>query len=144
MKLAIAASLLLFSSALLCPGALAQVPHRKNFLDQEHGRVRITNGPIVETLKSDSATIAWATNLKSDSTVRYGAKRDLLNQVQTLPSDGKSMTHRVQLKNLEPGKTYYFRVQSQSPESNHADDSKVLSFTTPAVGAQASHNEFPR
>ena len=143
MKLAIAASLLLFSFAWLCPGAQAQVPHRKNFLDIEHGRVKITNGPIVETLKSDSATIAWATNVKSNSKVRYGLKRERLEQFEAVPPDGKGLMHRVQLKNLEPGKTYYFRVQSQGMTSDYADGSKVLSFTTPAIGAQASHNEFP-
>ncbi len=105
--------------------------------------MKITNGPIVDTLRSDSATIAWATNLKSNSKVRYGTERARLDQFEAAPPDGKGLMHRVQLKDLEPGKTYYFRVESENPDNRHADCSNVLSFTTPPFGTPVSHNEFP-
>ncbi len=145
MKLTIAASVLLvLCFASISPAASAQNVRRKSFLDQEHGTVKITNGPIVETLKSDSAVIAWATNLKSNSKVTYGATRSRLDQFEAEPPDGKGLMHRVQLANLEPGRTYFFRVESSNHDSGKRDSSKVLSFTTPAEGAQAIHNEVPR
>ena len=140
----IAALLLLFSLALLTPGASAQSDRKKSFTDQEHGQVKITNGPIVESLKSDAAVIAWSTNLKSDSKVAYGEKRNRLDQLAEAPADGKGLMHRLELKDLEPSTTYYFRIRSQSEVTAANDSSTVLSCTTPALGAEARHNELPR
>lgn len=139
-------ALLLTAAAivLLSPAALPQTPRRKSFLDQEKGRVRITNGPVIESLKSDSATIAWSTNLKGTTEVSYGPKRDRLSEAAGLPPDGKGLMHRFQLKGLEPNTTYYFKVRSRNPDMPNSDSSKVLSFTTPALGAQARHNEVPQ
>lgn len=128
--------------ALLSAGANAQSLHKKSFADQQHAPLQITNGPIIEALKSDSATIAWSTNLKSGSRVIYGRRRNRLNQVTEVPVDGKGLMHRVQLKGLDPDTTYFFRVDSTS-DGHRNDSSKVLSFTTPVLGAEARHNEIP-
>ncbi len=129
---------------MLAPGASSQTSHKKGFLEIEHGPTRITNGPIVESLKSDSATIAWSTNVKSGSEIKYGKKSDRLSKSESAPPDGKGLMHRVQLKGLEPSTTYFFVVRSQGESSATRDSSKVLSFTTPALGAEARHNEIPR
>jgi hypothetical protein len=136
--------LLLPAMFLVASTAAQQQPlHRKNLVDQ-HAPLKITNGPIIEALKSDSATIAWSTNVKSGSRVVYGAKRNRLSQRAELPADGKGLMHRVQLKNLDPDTTYYFKIDSRSTDGDGADSSKVLSFTTPVLGAEARHNEVPR
>jgi phosphodiesterase/alkaline phosphatase D-like protein len=113
-------------------------------VDQEKGRVKITNGPVLENLKSDTATIAWSTNLKSTTEVSYGPKPDHLSEGEQLPPDGKGLMHRFQIKGLQPNTKYYFRVRSRNPEMPNSDSSKVLSFTTPALGADARHNELPQ
>jgi|SRR5581483_3244056 len=139
----IAVLLMLTSIPVICSVSQAQLAHRKSFLDDQSGPVKITNGPIVESVKGDSAMIAWSTNVKSGSEVRYGAKRNLLNRSETVKPDGKGLMHRVQLKGLEPSKTYFFQVKSRAGAGQASDSSKVLSFSTPALGAEARHNELP-
>lgn len=138
--------LLLFPAMFLVASTAAQEQplHKKSFVDQQHAPLKITNGPIIEALKSDSATIAWSTNVKSGSRVLYGSKRNRLSQSAELPADGKGLMHRVQLKNLEPDTTYFFKIDSRSTEGDRADSSKILSFTTPVLGAEVRHNEVPQ
>ena len=138
--------LLLLAAMFLVPSTTAQQQplHRKSFLDHQHAPLKITNGPIIEALKSDSAIIAWSTNVKSGSRVVFGSKRNRLSQKAELPADGKGLMHRVQLKNLDPDTTYFFKIDSRSTDGDGADSSKVLSFTTPVLGAEARHNEVPQ
>src|SRR5690242_14475763 len=144
MKLTAAAFLVvLVTLTLASPFSSAQVGRRKSFVDEQN-RVKITNGPILESLKSDSATIAWSTNAKSDSKVAYGPRRNHLLKFESAEADGKGLMHRIPLKGLEPGKTYFFQVHSRNATTNSKDSSRILSFTTPALGAEARRNEVPQ
>lgn len=105
--------------------------------------VKITNGPVVETAASNSATIAWSTNQPGGSRVWYGKNKDNLTHFAEAPYGGD--THRVQITNLQPDTTYYFQVESgQGRGANDAESQGVLSFRTVASGAQPEHNQHPQ
>jgi hypothetical protein len=125
MKSKVAVLLLTFALAAWCaaqagPGAQAE---------------QITNGPTVEGVTANSATIAWSTNTGGSSVVRYGTDPNNLNQTGQSPWAAAGQTHRVQLSNLQPGKTYYYQVLSaQGQGTGTGALSNVAQFNTPASG----------
>src|SRR5205085_7734942 len=89
--------------------ALAQTPAngpRASAADEKAQSVRITRQPVVELADQQSAVIAWSSDQVSGTQVKYGTAPDALNQHAEMPWG--SLTHRVELKNLQPGTTYYF------------------------------------
>jgi hypothetical protein len=70
----------------------------------------ITNGPIIETIGPNNATIAWTTSAQSSSIVRYGTDPNSLTQ--TAQGSWSSSGHRVILNNLRPNTRYFFEVIS--------------------------------
>lgn len=99
-------------------------------------QVAITNGPVLEGTTSSTAVIAWTTNVNSGTTVKYGTDPDHLTQTAEMPWGG--ITHRVHLKGLQPGVTYYYQVSSGKAQGSGATaESRVESFTTQQAGAQA-------
>ncbi|HET7872318.1 MAG TPA: fibronectin type III domain-containing protein [Terriglobales bacterium] len=72
--------------------------------------VRITSGPVVEQVTATTATIAWSTNVNAGTTLRYGTEPDQLDLTANMPWGG--YTHRVYLKGLKPGTTYFFQAES--------------------------------
>ena len=72
--------------------------------------VKLTNGPVVESVQDDKATIAWSTNDNSSTILKYGTDPNNLDRTAERPWGGH--THRVYLKNLKPNTTYYYRVES--------------------------------
>ncbi len=91
--------------------------------------VKITKGPVVEHSSANSAVVAWSTNVSASTVVKYGTDQNNLNQTAQAPWGG--LTHRVTIQNLEPGKTYYYQVDSgQGQGSGGNTMSQVESFTT--------------
>ena len=79
----------------------------------------ITNGPVIETIGPNNATIAWTTNAQSSSIVRYGTDPNSLTQ--TTQGPWSSSAHRVMLNNLRPNTRYFFEViSSQAPQQGGA------------------------
>jgi phosphodiesterase/alkaline phosphatase D-like protein len=106
--------------------------------------VTITKGPVVEHASADSAMVAWSTNVSSSTVVKYGTDRNNLSQTAQAPWG--SLTHRVTIKNLEPGKTYYFQVESgQAQGSGGNATSQVGTFTaeggSPSASPSAENND---
>src|SRR5512147_447375 len=100
--------------------------------------VQITKGPTVESTTNNSAVVAWSTNVSASTVVKYGTDPNNLNQTAQAPWG--SLTHRVTIKNLEPGKTYYFQATSpQAQGSGTAATSQVGTLTT--QGAASASNE---
>jgi phosphodiesterase/alkaline phosphatase D-like protein len=103
--------------------------------------VEITKGPVVEHTGGSDAVIAWSTNVSSSTVVKYGTDRHNLAHTAQAPWGGT--THRVTLKNLEPGKTYYYQVTSaQAQGSGTGDIGPIEQFTTQGSGrsgAQANN-----
>ncbi|HEX7288634.1 MAG TPA: fibronectin type III domain-containing protein [Candidatus Angelobacter sp.] len=75
-----------------------------------HDPVRITRGPVVEQVTDTTAIIAWSTNVNAGTTLRYGTEPDQLDLTANMPWGG--FTHRVYLKGLKPGTTYFFQAES--------------------------------
>jgi phosphodiesterase/alkaline phosphatase D-like protein len=96
---------------------------------------KIINGPVIEAVGQDSAVIAWTTNTGGSSIVRYGTDKNSLSLIAEAPySDNEktqSQNHRVHIKGLNPGTTYYFIVDSGQGEGSGTEaKSDVKSFTT--------------
>jgi len=72
--------------------------------------VKIVNGPVVETVSTNGAVIAWSTNVNSGTMLRYGTDPDKLDRSASMPWGG--FTHRVTLKDLQPGTKYFFQAES--------------------------------
>jgi hypothetical protein len=121
-------------------------------LAQQAATLRITDGPRIENVTSNSAQIAWTTNAPAGSMLLYGVDQNVIqnrsgqgwptNQIQ--PSGASpgmaevpwgGTTHRIQLTNLQPQTTYYFAVRSTAGENTvGAMTSDISSFTTRGGG----------
>jgi hypothetical protein len=73
------------------------------------------SGVSLENVTDRSVTITWNTNEDADSLVNYGLQPDL--GIVRVPVPDKRY-HSITLENLEPGRTYYFRVISADDNGN--------------------------
>ncbi len=87
-------------------------------------RVDIVNGPTVENLTPNSASLAWTTNNVAATRVRYGT--DAANPSQHAYEAGGTRDHRVQLNNLRPGTTYHYEIETRGGRDRYKG-----SFHTP-------------
>lgn len=80
----------------------------------------------VSNLATNSATITWTTNAKSNSTVEYGLNKD--EYILSQKDDNLLTDHKVVLsgKTLTPGAVMHFRVKSKEASGNEglSSDSK--------------------
>jgi hypothetical protein len=89
---------------------------------------------VIESVFDDKAMIAWSTNDKSSTTLKYGTDQNNLNE-QVQAAWGGS-PHRVTVQNLKPSTTYYFKVMSANAQGTGTNvETPVYSFTTVAKGA---------
>lgn len=99
--------------------------------------VQITRGPSIQNVTQDSATVSWSTDVPAGTVVKYGT--DPNNLDQTAEESWGGTNHSAQLKNLQPGTTYYYQVQSGQALGNGSSIvSNVASFTTPVQGQPAA------
>jgi phosphodiesterase/alkaline phosphatase D-like protein len=97
-------------------------------------QVQITKGPTVEHTDATTAIIAWSTNVNSGTLVKYGTDPNNLTGTATMPWGG--ITHRVTIRNLQPGTTYYFQaVSGQAQDSGTSVASAVTQFQTKSGAA---------
>jgi hypothetical protein len=97
--------------------------------------VQITQEPRVEHADGNSASIAWTTNVQAGTRVKYGTNPNNLSQSATAPWG--ALTHRVELKNLQPNTTYYFQAISENASgSGTSATSSVSQFRTNPNGQQ--------
>ncbi|HUS19897.1 MAG TPA: fibronectin type III domain-containing protein [Terriglobales bacterium] len=109
----------------------------------EKSRVHLTKGPVIEYVTRRNAIVAWSTNVRSSSIVRYGTDPNNLNQTAQAPWGQE--THRVEIKNLRPDTKYYFVVESAQAEgSGTLAKSNSAPFTTVGAGQQAMRNQQPQ
>lgn len=85
----------------------------------------------LEDVTNNSVTITWETDEDADSAINYGTSPDL-GIIRDPAADKKE--HSIRLENLDPGKTYYFRIISTDPNKNQgiSADYKVQTTGTPA------------
>jgi hypothetical protein len=111
--------------------ANAQVSNSPNSHDDEvvYEPVKITQGPVVENVTDSTAIIAWSSNVNSGTTLRYGEDPDNLDNTAQMPWGG--LTHRVFLKDLQPGTKYYFQAESgQGQGTGTKATAELKSFQT--------------
>lgn len=104
-----------------------------------------TTPPIIsnvklESVNNNSVTITWETNEEADSAINYGVSPDL-GMVRDPASDKKE--HSIKLENLDPGKTYYFRIISTDPNKNQgiSADYKVQTTGSPNSKSDSGSGE---
>ena len=105
-------------------------------------QLQITNGPVIEGVGDSWAVIAWTTNEGSSSVFHYGTDQNNLNQTAQQDyqksESSQGANHRVRIDNLQPGTTYYFKVDSgQAQQTGTTTSSNVGQFTTKAAGQAA-------
>ena len=88
---------------------------------------RIVDGPEVEAITDRTASIVWTTDELADSYVDYHVT-PYLGLVVGSPQYG--FEHKVMLTNLEPDRTYFFRVGSADRADNGPTVTAVTEFTT--------------
>jgi len=110
---------------------------------QENGKVRITNGPVIEEADSNHARIAWSTNIQGSTRVQYGTDLGTMNKLAEAPWGVGGLTHRVELKSLQPGTTYYFQVETGQAAGSEVE-SDIFSFRTPNNGEATIRQQQPQ
>uniref|UniRef100_A0A7C3J3E0 Fibronectin type-III domain-containing protein n=1 Tax=Candidatus Methanomethylicus mesodigestus TaxID=1867258 RepID=A0A7C3J3E0_9CREN len=111
--------------------AVAELNEGNNELTKDLSRpvepLRITQGPAVAVVDSDTAVITWQTNLNSNSSVTYGTT---MIPGSTCGNSTPTKNHYVALDGLLPGATYSFYVESWDDIGQRAI-SKQLTFEMP-------------
>ena len=105
--------------------------------DDQYPPVRIVNGPVVESVTDTTAIIAWSTNVNSGTTLRYGTDSNRLDKTAGMPWGG--FTHRVYLKDLQPGTRYFFQAESGKAQGTGTTaTADVMMFETKASAIGSS------
>lgn len=93
--------------------------------EEEKETLAITHGPYLQNITENSATIMWFTNKNCVSRVEYGTGENLRtfpqwgSLVQTAVNssfgliEANTKNHKIVVRNLEPGKSYRYRVISK-------------------------------
>ena len=104
--------------------------------------VNVTQSPTIQYADDEFAVITWTTDQPFASRVFYGKDAANLNQIA---EDGKSlsMRHQVDLPNLQPSTTYYFRIDTGQGTAATASADNVNGFQTTALGADPVRNQQP-
>lgn len=87
----------------------------------------ILEGPWVEAISHNSATVRWVTSEPADSRVNYGTTESL----GSIESDGTDVVeHSIELFNLNANTQYFYEVSSRDANGNGPTVSATLSFHT--------------
>lgn len=114
---------------------------------QKAPKVKIIHGPVIESTKPTTATIAWSTNVNASTILKYGTNPGDLDQ--TAEARWGGTTHRVYLRNLKPGTDYYYRIEATQAQGTGSQAvSGVQQFRTPGAAAAsaapaATHSAAP-
>ena len=100
-----------------------------------------TSAPTISNVQIDevtdsSITINWETDKDADSLINYGLKPDY--GIVRIPRADRQ-EHSITLDELDPGRTYYFRVVSADAEGNQgiSADYRVQTSGTAEIGEDA-------
>jgi hypothetical protein len=131
-------SLLLFTSS----AAFAHQDQPSDNAQQAPATATVTQGPTIQYADDEFAVLTWTTDQPFASRVFYGKTASNLNQVA---EDGHSLSlhHQVDLRNLQPNTTYYFRIDTGQGAAAPASADTVNGFQTTALGANPVRNQPP-
>lgn len=85
------------------------VQQMTNYLSQAQEDLGKPLGVVSRSLGPDQAVVSWNTNEEVISLILYGTTPTALDNTQTELSSVK--THRVTITGLEPGQTYFYKIQ---------------------------------
>ncbi|HYL97238.1 MAG TPA: fibronectin type III domain-containing protein [Terriglobales bacterium] len=130
-KLCTAAGVVCLLMLLASAGAIVPPPQASNAVV-----AHITQGPTIEYADDQFAVVTWNTDVATESRVYYGTDQKNLSQVSE--NHNSRTFHRLDLQNLQPNTTYYFRIDTGSPSTVASN-----SFQTVATGAAAERDLQP-
>jgi Purple acid Phosphatase, N-terminal domain len=103
--------------------------------------VKIVKGPVVEWVGEKTAVIAWSTNVRSSTILRYGTNPSSLTHQADAAYGGP--THRVRLNNLTPSTKYYYTLDDTKAQGTGTQaQSQVYEFETVAKGQKGKRYTF--
>jgi hypothetical protein len=133
----------LFSTFLLASSSISfATQDQSDNAPQAAARVNVTQGPMIQYADDEFAVVTWATDQAFASRIFYGKDASNLNQIS---EDGQSlsMRHQVDLRNLQPNTTYYFRIDTGKGPATAASKDDLNGFQTTALGANPLRNQQP-
>src|SRR5690349_21775075 len=130
-KLCTAAGMVCLLLSLASAGAIVPPPQASNAVVAQ-----VTQGPTIEYADDQFAVVTWSTDVATESRVYYGTDQKNLSQVSE--NHNSRTFHRLDLQNLQPNTTYYFRIDTGSPSTVASN-----SFQTVATGAAAERDLQP-
>lgn len=92
--------------------------------EEDSKKLKISDIETIST--TNSITIEWKTNRKSDSHLRWGIDQDLKKEKD---EDRKEKSHRIVLRGLVPETKYYFRLKSTDADGLY-DSTRIHSAFT--------------
>ncbi len=135
-------TLLLFVVVLVLGAwGVAQTYGQSSPANSQQQTLTITHGPVVEQVTSNSAIVAWTTNVPSSAVLHYGTDPNNLTQAAQEAWGGQQNsnqtdTHRVTVNGLQPNTTYYVQAESgQGQGTGTGQKSQVVTIHTTATGA---------
>jgi hypothetical protein len=131
-----------FAIAVLGGSLLFSIPASGQFVPpaKKAARVRITQGPAIESANDSFTIIRWTSNNPGGSpehfaVVHYGTDRNLGQTAKSpirLNQAHQYTVFRVRMTDLKPRTTYYYRVDSMGPDgTSDGVISSIKTFTTP-------------
>lgn len=72
-------------------------------------------GPYLQNVLGDSATIMWQTTVQASSIVEYGLRKQSAERIEV---PGSRKVHEICLRNLKKNARYFYRVRSDSVQSD--------------------------
>jgi phosphodiesterase/alkaline phosphatase D-like protein len=78
------------------------------------GAIKVTAGPVAQSVTDTQATICWDTNQPAATIVKYGLAPNHLTDTAQQPWGDQR--HAVQIDSLKPATTYYFALLRGSGE----------------------------
>ena len=128
---------------LVSSGAMAQRSYDDNSNTQQApATVNITQGPTIQYADDQFAVITWTTDQPFVSRVFYGKDASNLNQISE-DVRSQSLRHQINLRNLQPSTTYYFRIDTGQGTAAAASTDSLNGFQTTALGANPIRNQQP-
>lgn len=134
--------LLTFAVTILTGSLLFPIPTSAQFVPpaKKAPRVRITQGPEIESTNSAFTIIRWTSSNPGGSpehfaVVHYGTDRNLNQTAKShirLNQSHRYTVFRVRMSDLKPRTTYYYRVDSMDADgTSDGVVGSVKTFTTP-------------
>lgn len=115
----------------------AMVWAQTNTMDQASEKnVQITQGPTVDNISGNSATIQWTTNKTAANHVKYRVAGS--GTWQSAYHAGGSTNHSMQLTGLQPGQTYEWQILTRDGDvrtSGQFQTAATANGSAPAVSA---------